>query len=313
MTGTAMTSRRMVLGGLGGLSFMALQVAGCAASDAPVTVAGAPAPDVGPLLSALEQEAGGRLCVSILMPATGQASGWRAAEKVIMRSTMKLPVAGFILREIDQGKVRLDQMLPVAEADRQRLARDLGPLAPDAQVSVSSLLEVMLVNSNNPATDMLLGLMGGPAGFHERLAAMGDMTTRLDNLERAFSAAGRESTTPEVMASTVTKMLTPGFLSPASRTLLQDWMVGTVTGRRRLRAGFDPAWLAGDKTGTGTGAGVMNHINDVAVVWFSPSDFVVIAAYYEPAVRSADIRDEDQAVLARVGEIATGWIRQVRG
>lgn len=312
MVASDFTSRRHVLGRLAGLSLLAMPLAACAAAEAPVVTVRTPSSDAGPELAALETRAGGRLGVSILMSSTGQTTGWRAGETFVMRSTMKLPVAGFVLREIDRGQVRLDQMLGVADADRSRLARDLGALQPGAQVSVESLLNVMLTNSNNPATDMLLGLIGGPAGFHERLSGLGDTVTRLDNPDRAFSAAGQESTTPQAMAATVSRMLDPAYLSEESRQRLQDWMVDTRTGTRRLRAGFDPAWVAGDKTGTGPGPDVVSRINDVAVVWFSPSDFVVVSGYYESPVRSGETRAEDEAVLAEAGRIAAQWIKATR-
>lgn len=319
MTVSAFASRRHLLAGLGALTLPVL--IGCSAQSSAPTVTAtrisnavseSTLPGAGEPLAALEQRAGGRLGVSALLPVLDVTTGWRAGESFAMRSTMKLPVAGFVLKDVDQGLIRLDQTLAVAERDRAALSRDLGDVRTGSMVSVDALLEIMLCNSNNPATDMLLGLIGGVPGFHDRLTALGDTTTRLDNLERAFSAAGQESTTPSAMCATVARILTPGFLTDQTRQRLQDWMVATETGSDRLRAGFDPSWVAGDKTGTGPGPTVVNRINDVAVIWFSPADFVVVSAYYESPVRSAEIRPEDEAVLAEAGRIIANWVRDAR-
>jgi beta-lactamase class A len=312
-------SRRHLLAGMGALSVPAL--IGCTGQTSTPRLTASPIanpvsqhalPGAGEALSALEQRVGGRLGVSVLMPVFNVTTGWRASESFAMRSTLKLPVAGFVLEDVDKGLIRLDQTVQVTERDLRGLSRDLADVRTGSMVSVDTLMRVMLTLSNNPATDMLLGLIGGVPAFHARLTALGDTTTRLDNLERAFSAAGQESTTPQAMGATVASMLKPGFLSDQSRQRLQDWMVATETGSNRLRAGFDPSWVAGDKTGTGGGPDGINRINDVAVIWFSAADFVVVSSYYESPVRSAEIRPEDYAVLAEAGRIIANWVRDVR-
>ena len=85
-------------------------------------------------------------------------------------------------------------------------------------------------------------------------------------------------------------------------------MVATKTGSKRVRAGFPASWRSGDKTGTAVASGMVSKYNDVAVVWPPQKSPVVVAAYYESAVQSDEMRDADQDVLAAVGRIATDWI-----
>ena len=85
-------------------------------------------------------------------------------------------------------------------------------------------------------------------------------------------------------------------------------MQATETGTQRLRAGFPPGWRSGDKTGTGMAKGMPDKYNDIAITWPPGKAPLIVTAYYETATNSGgEMRDEDQAVLAEVGRIATQW------
>jgi beta-lactamase class A len=84
-------------------------------------------------------------------------------------------------------------------------------------------------------------------------------------------------------------------------------VLATQTGSKRIRAGLPKDWRAGDKTGTATADSMTDKCNDVAVAWPPGKAPMIVAAYFDSAVKSAETRDEDQAVLAEVGRIAAAW------
>jgi beta-lactamase class A len=130
---------------------------------------------------------------------------------------------------------------------------------------------------------------------------------RVDRIEPQMN----DSTLPMAMTQTVTRLLTTSLLSDVSREKLIQWMVDTHTGVRRIREGLPKDWRAGDKTGTGIWRGMPNRHNDVAVLWPTgrPLDKpVVVSVFYEGVRYSEDMRPEDDAVLARVGEIVGRWV-----
>ena len=177
---------------------------------------------------------------------------------------------------------------------------------------MQALAEAAQTTSDNVAANLLLKLLGGPDGFTRMLRAAGDSVTRLDRLEphmnQVLRGELRDTTTPHAMALTVAKQLTGGWLSPSATTLLTGWMESTRTGTKRLRAGFPPAWRAGDKTGTAMAPGMPDKYNDVAIAWPAGHAPIVVAAYYEtPVAHGGSMRDQDQAVLAEVGRIAAAW------
>ena len=266
-------------------------------------------------LAELERSTGGRLGVGLLDTASGQTTGHRVGERFAMCSTFKLPLAGAVLREIDQGRLQRDQWVAYGKADMVAHAPVTTENLPRGGMTVLALAEAAQTTSDNPAANLLLKLLGGPAGFTAILRAAGDTTTRLDRYEpqmnRVMGRDPRDTTTPAAMARTTAHLLTSDWLSTASRETLIAWMVATTTGTQRLRAGLPNDWRAGDKTGTGSIPKVHDKYNDLAIAWPPGKAPLVITAFLETRGSHPGIREEDQAVLAEVGRIATAWTRSL--
>lgn len=266
-------------------------------------------------LADLERAVGGRLGVAMLDTTSRQMTGHRLDERFAMCSTFKLPLAGAVLREIDQGRLQRDQWVAYGPADMVSHAPVTTQHLARGGMTVAALAEAAQTTSDNPAANLLLKLIGGPAGFTAILRAAGDSTTRLDRFEPELNLVTgqevRDTTTPAAMARTTAHMLTSDWLSAASRETLIGWMVATTTGKLRLRAGLPADWRAGDKTGTAMAPKMRDKYNDIAITWPPGKPPVVITAFLETRNSQRDIRAEDQAVLAEVGRIAAAWSRNL--
>lgn len=264
--------------------------------------------------AALEHRAGGRLGVAVLDCADGALIGYRWQERFALCSTFKLPLAGVVLREADQGRLRLDRPLRYGPADMVPHAPVTGRHLASGSMSIAALAEATQTTSDNVAANLLLRELGGPAGLTARLRELGDGETRVDRYEPQMNVvdvvhAGeiRDTSTPLAMARTTDRLLNSDWLAPASRERLAQWMIATDTGLKRLRAGFPAGWKAGDKTGTFMGPGVDDKYNDVAIAWPPGRPPLIVSAYYEGPGRHDHMRDQDQAVLAEVGRLAAAW------
>ncbi|MDC6171024.1 class A beta-lactamase [Paucibacter sp. XJ19-41] len=264
--------------------------------------------------AALEQKAGGRLGVAVLDCADGALIGHRWQERFALCSTFKLPLAGVVLREADQGRLQLDRPLRYGPADMVPHAPVTGRHLASGSMSIAALAEATQTTSDNVAANLLLRELGGPAGLTARLRELGDGETRVDRYEPQMNVvdvvhAGelRDTSTPLAMARTTDRLLNSDWLAPASRERLAQWMIATDTGLKRLRAGFPAGWKAGDKTGTFMGPGVDDKYNDVAIAWPPGRPPLIVSAYYEGPGRHDHMRDQDQAVLAEVGRLAAAW------
>jgi beta-lactamase class A len=260
----------------------------------------------------LEAKSGGRLGVCAIDTAWGRSLTYRGDERFAMCSTFKLPLAAAVLAAADRGTLKLDTVVPYGQDDMVSHAPVTAKNLDKGGMTIGALAEAAQKTSDNVAANLLLKLLGGPAGFTQILRDTGDIDTRLDRYEPEMNAGGaegdeRDTTTPIAMAYTARNVLLGDVLKPDSRKLLRDWMIDTSTGLKRLRAGFPDSWIAGDKTGTAMN-GKLAKYNDVAVAWPKDRAPLVVAAYFNVAQTSDDIEDRYQAVLAEVGRIATAWV-----
>jgi beta-lactamase class A len=259
----------------------------------------------------LEQKSGGRLGVHVIDTASGRTLSHRADERFAMCSTFKLPLAAAILRAADQGKLKLDTVVPYGKDDMVYYAPVTEKNLDKGGMPIGDLAEAAQKTSDNVAANLLVKQLGGPAGFTQFFRDIGDDVTRLDRYEPAMNAGGvegdeRDTTTPKAMAETIRKLLLGEVLSREAATTLRTWMIDTKTGLKRLRAGLPAEWTAGDKTGTAMN-GKLAKYNDIAIVWLTDRAPLVITAYFNVPQTSEDIEDRYQAVLAEVGRIASVW------
>lgn len=106
----------------------------------------------------------GRMGVSVLHLESGRAVAVNGGEAFPMASTYKVAVAAAVLSAVEEGRLRLDRMIPLDERMRVR-SGGIAALLPHPGVSLSvlNLIELMLTISDNTATDMLVRTLGGPA------------------------------------------------------------------------------------------------------------------------------------------------------
>jgi beta-lactamase class A len=252
-----------------------------------------------------------RLGVCFLDTVTGEASGNRMEERFAMCSTFKLAMVAACLREADQGRLDLAEVLTYSEADLLPWAPATRENLANGGMSVGALAQAAQELSDGVAANLLIKRLGGPAAVTARFRQMGDPVTRLDRYEPdlglVLSADLRDTTSPLSMAQLVRRITTGDILQSGSRERLLRWMENTRTGSKRLRAGLPAEWRSGDKTGTGRAQGTTNKCNDIAITFPPRRNPIVIAAYFDSGEYTEQVEDRHEAVLAEVGRIAAEW------
>jgi beta-lactamase class A len=283
-----------------GVALVALTLSGAWAADPPKQTAE-------DRLMALEARSGRRLGVAALDTGTGRRVAHRAGERFAMCSTFKLALAGAVLASVDAGKESLDRRVAYSSADLLSYAPVTREHAKEGSMTVGALCASAVEVSDNTAANLLLRTLGGPVGFTRFLRALGDEVTRLDRDEPTLNTNEpgdvRDTTTPDAMLATMKALLLGDALSPASRRLLQGWLVASTTGAARLRAGVPPSWRVGDKTGTGANGAT----NDLAILW-PPGRAPILIAAYSTGAKGSD--DERSALLAEVAMIVVKAIEK---
>jgi beta-lactamase class A len=243
-------------------------------------------------LEAIRARTGGRLGVFALDTGSGRSFGLDADARYAMASTFKLPLAAAVLAEVDAGRRKLDEMVPFTQADLLEYAPYVRANRQASALPIAGLAQAAVEVSDNTAANLLLPLIGGPAGLTRFVRANGDRVTRLDRNEPELNSnlAGdpRDTTTPAAMVGLLRRLLVGKALSAASRERLIGWLVACETGKARLRAGLPPEWRAGDKTGSGA----RGAANDIAILWPPRRPPILVACFVDaedakPAVRDA--------------------------
>ncbi len=251
-------------------------------------------------LAALEAQHGGRLGVVSVDTGSGRSIRYRAAERFAMCSTHKFLTTAAALALVDQGGLALDRRVPYGRADLLEYAPVTRKNVDAGFMTVDALCAAAIEWSDNTAANLLLGLVGGPAGWTRYARAIGDTVSRLDRTELALNAAvpgdPRDTTTPAAMACNLQAVLRGQALSDASRSRLQAMMLGSKVTADLLQAGLPNGWRVGDKSGSG-GHGTRN---DVGIILPPEAAPILAAVYYTGTTEPISVTDH---VIAEVGRI----------
>jgi len=285
---------------------------------------------------------GGKLGVTAIHIESGKRFSRFGGDPFPMASTYKVPIAVQLLTRVDSGKLSLDQMVEFSYRDMHigsGMVADRfswpGSSKPGVALSVRTLLELMLLISDNSTTDKCLELAGGPALVNACMKRWGvngirvDRPTSLlitdwlgtqwpaasDNPRKEFEAIEkgltpemieaaakkfeddpRDTATPDGMADLLQKIFTKPALSPESKALLLDIMDRCETGQARLKGMLPSGTQVRHKTGT-IGAAT----NDVGIITL-PGDagHLVVAAFVRTSEKEIPARETAIAQVTRL-------------
>jgi beta-lactamase class A len=295
--------RREFLAAGGAAALAGTGLAGCAQ---PSKIRGAAGTVFGQELARIESGAGGRLGVAVLDAESGDSVDYRGQERFAMCSTFKLLLAAQVLHRVQLGEEALRRRVYYTRSQLVEYSPASEPRAGDGGgMTVAELCEAAVVLSDNTAANLLLDASGGPQTLTQWLRTQGDTTTRLDRMEpelnEGLAGDERDTTSPLAMAQSMQKLLLGAVLDGHGRALLQQWLVASRTGDKRLRAGMPRNWRVGGKTGTGP----RGTANDAVIIWPSPqSTPLIVTAYLTECPADAPGRD---AALAAAGRAAARW------
>jgi beta-lactamase class A len=130
----------------------------------------------------VSQVTDGAVGVSAIHLETRRSVSIRGSDPFPMASTFKVPVAVQIMTLVDEGKLRLSDMVSLTPQDLHPGSGELSDLLfhPGLSLSIENLLEIMLVISDNSAADIMLRQAGGPAAVTARMRALGFNNIRID-------------------------------------------------------------------------------------------------------------------------------------
>jgi beta-lactamase class A len=220
-----------------------------------------------PQLTSLEQQlrsvvgsASSNVGIAALDLATGETVDINGDMRFPMASTVKVAVAAAYLSQVDHGRRSLDDRI--------------------SGQSAASLMQRMLIHSDNRATDILIRDLGGPKGVQDWLRFQGFTNIRVDRtIARLLSDRrdlwdNRDSSTPLAMVELLRKLDKGNVLKPQSRSYLLDVMARCQTGKNRIRGLLPWGTRVEHKTGTLNG-----YTSDVGFITLSNGHRIAVAMF----------------------------------
>ncbi len=108
----------------------------------------------------IDQQSQSRIGVYVQDLDTGLSASYKADQRWYLASMVKVPVAMAVLRGVQRGDYTLDTALSLRADDYVDGAGTTNRQSVGTAVSIRSLLEQMIIHSDNTASDMLIDLVG---------------------------------------------------------------------------------------------------------------------------------------------------------
>lgn len=170
-----------------------------------------------------------------------------ASESYATASIIKIPVLIDVFKSIEAGQFSLDDKMPLTEYYRTEGSGSLQFKARNSQYSIDKLAELMITESDNSATNMLVSKVGSMTDVNQSIRDWGLKNTTIQTWLPDLSGTNR--TTAREMATMLYNIdENDKFLSQASRNKILNYM-GHVHNNRLIQAGLSPDAIFLHKTG----------------------------------------------------------------
>lgn len=254
-------------------------------------------------------EAKGRVGVTLTLLETGETVSFKDEEKFPMQSVYKFPIGMAVLQQVDQGMLKLDQMIRIEKSDfvspgQRSPIRDNNPQG--VTMSLREILRYSVSESDGTACDVLLRVVGGGQVVTRYLQSLDVNGVIVATTEKEMATNEmvqyRNWAKPQSMAVLLRAFQEGRGLSASSRELLFQWMIESPTGPRRIKGLLPKGTIVAHKTGTsGTNRGLTRATNDVGLITLPDGRHLAIAVFVSDSKASETVRE---AVIAKIAKAA---------
>ena len=265
----------------------------------------------GPLLDEVKKIAAvtnGPVGAAFALLETSENAAFEGDRHFPTQSVYKFPIALLVLRQVDAGKLNLEQRITVTPkdfvSDREFTISREYPKG--AELTVRELLRFMISESDGTACDVLLRLIGAPAKATQALRELGVENINIGRYESEMFANPRVAPenwmTPQT-AIRLLRLLHEGkVFSQASRDLLLDLMINSRPGKKRIKGLLPPGTIVAHKTGTSaTINGLTTATNDIGIITLPDGRHLAIAVFVSDTKANEKTREE---VIAKIASAA---------
>jgi len=290
--------------------------------------------DVSQKIEKLSERLAGRIGVAAQEIGSGERITVNGDETFVMASTYKVAIAVALLDRVDKGELKLSDLIDISQemmvAGDNAIAQNF--VHPGIKLSVANLIEPMITESDNTATDICLKLAGGPEAVTKMMRSIGIKDLRVDRYvteilrdfyglpDKAYASVlaeaiakdptlaakqsdrnlkfeqedPRDQTSPNAMLELLLAIDSGKALSKKSREFLLGVMSRTRTGGGRLKGLLPKGTPVAHKTGTIGGVA-----NDVGFITLPDGRRFAIVVFTKSSTTPEAYRDRAIAEVSR--------------
>jgi beta-lactamase class A len=219
-------------------------------------------------LGVLSARAPGHVGIMVTDLTTGLSTGINESANMPAASTIKIPVMVEVFRQMAAGAFDLNRNVTLEATDRDDGWGDLVYARAGERYSIARLLQLMITESDNTATNMLIRLVGR-VHINQTMERLGLRQTRLADYIRSDGDIRGLRTSPLDMSQLLDLM--------AHDRLVDAWssreMIAILTGQRHnglLPEPLPPGTMIAHKTGT-----LHDTLNDVGIVYLDNEPYII--------------------------------------
>jgi len=129
---------------------------------------------------------------------TGEELAIDADRQMETMSTIKIPLMVEVMEQVKAGRFKLTDKYTFVEKDSEPGTGTIQRLDPGAVMTIKDLVTMMIIVSDNTATEVLYRMVGGPDAVNARMTSLGLKSTRAMNVPSQWFPALRSAASPEV-------------------------------------------------------------------------------------------------------------------
>ncbi|HLA95629.1 MAG TPA: class A beta-lactamase [Pyrinomonadaceae bacterium] len=254
----------------------------------------------------IAKEANGKVGVYALLIEQDRSISLNGNERFAMQSVVKLPISMAVLKQVDEGKLKLDQKIQLTKDDfvpsnMRSPIRDKNPNG--AEITIQELIRFAISESDGTAADVLQRVAGGAKGVQEYIAP-GRLAMNVKYSHKEF---GRDWQfqyenwcSPEAAVMLLDILFHGEGGTKSNADLLLKFMTESNNPPNRIKGMLPPGTVVAHKTGTsGTRDGLTAATNDIGLIYLPNGQTLAIAIFVGDSTADEKTRE---AIIAKIAK-----------
>lgn len=229
---------------------------------------------------------------------SGKYVDFNADKRFSAASIIKIPVLLELFKSIELGRISLQDKFILTDVYRASGSGDLQYKPENSIYTVDELARMMMRDSDNSATNILMYLTGGSVNVNRSLRNWGMKISHVENW--LPDLGGENKTTAREMATMLFNIENPNFLSLNSREHVIDYL-SDIKNNRLIHAGLPKDALFIHKTGD-----IGTMLGDAGIVYAPTGEKYAVAILVERPYNAV----QGKEFIVKASEIIYHYVTQ---